>query len=85
MIVEDRYDTDAEIVSLYRVADLAWCRYAPGYDQASLVFGRALQIGVTPVLREGSVIADLARMVGSGKPVGYPAAALDALSWGGAQ
>lgn len=56
MLVEDRYVTDAEILSLYKVADLAWCRYSVDYDQASGVFGRALQTGVTPVVREGSVL-----------------------------
>jgi len=56
MIVEDRLVTDDEILSLYKVADLAWCRYAPDYDQASGVFGRALQTGVTPILRSGSLL-----------------------------
>ena len=59
MIVEDRYVTDEEILSLYKVADLAWCRYAPDYDQASGVFGRAVQTGVEPVVREGSLSAKL--------------------------
>lgn len=67
MIVEDRYVTDTEILSLYHVADMAWCCYAPNYDQASGVFGRALQTGVIPIVREGSVIADLAKMLKVGK------------------
>ena len=56
MIVEDRFVTDEEILSLYKVADCAWCRYAPGYDQASGVFGRAFQTGVEPIMRDGSVV-----------------------------
>jgi hypothetical protein len=56
MIVEDRFVSDDEILSLYKVADMAWCRYAPDYDQASGVFGRALQTGVEPLVRPGSVV-----------------------------
>ncbi|MEY8118848.1 hypothetical protein AB9F26_11345 [Falsihalocynthiibacter sp. BN13B15] len=59
MIVEDRYVSDDEILSLYRIADFAWCRYAPDYDQASGVFGRAFQTGVMPVMRKGSFIEKL--------------------------
>lgn len=59
MIVEDRFVTDDEILSLYKVADYAWCCYAPDYDQASGVFGRALQTGVEPVVRKESVLADV--------------------------
>lgn len=56
MIVEDRFVTDDEILSLYKAADMAWCCYASDYDQASGVFGRALQTGVEPVVREGSLL-----------------------------
>ena len=56
MIVEDRYVSDDEILSLYKVADQAWCRYAPEYDQASGVFGRAVQTGVEPIVNDGSVL-----------------------------
>jgi len=56
MLVEDRYVSDEEVLSLYKVADFAWCRYRPGYDQASGVFGRALQLGVTPMIRLGSLL-----------------------------
>lgn len=59
MIVEDRFVTDEEILSLYNVADFAWCRYAADYDQASGVFGRALQTGVTPIFRTSSIIENL--------------------------
>ncbi|UCU92214.1 glycosyltransferase [Hydrogenophaga taeniospiralis] len=56
VIIVDRYVTENEILSLYKVADLAWCKYATNYDQASGVFGRALQTGVSPIVREGSLI-----------------------------
>lgn len=59
MIVEDRYVSDDEILSLYRVANYAWCRYTPGYDQGSGVFGRAFQTGVSPLMRGGSFIEKL--------------------------
>lgn len=46
---------DEEILSLYKVADLVWCSDAPDDDQASGVFGRAIQTGVEPVFRKGSL------------------------------
>lgn len=70
MMVEDRFVTDDEILSLYKVADLAWCRYSPEYDQASGVFGRALQTGVEPVVREGSLLHRMKALVpGQGKDI----------------
>lgn len=59
MIVENRYITDEEILSLYKVADYAWCRYLPTYDQPSGIFGRATQTNVIPLVREGSLIEEL--------------------------
>lgn len=59
MIVEDRYVSDEEILSLYRVANYAWCRYTSDYDQGSGVFGRAFQTDVAPLMREGSFIEKL--------------------------
>lgn len=63
MLVEDRFITDDELLSLYKVADLAWCSYAPEYDQASGVFGRAIQTGVEPVVREGSFLSRFHRHI----------------------
>tara|TARA_R110002072_G_scaffold1559_3_gene12892 strand:- start:25134 stop:25715 length:582 start_codon:yes stop_codon:yes gene_type:complete len=57
MIVESRYVTDEEVLSLYKVADYSWCCYSPKYDQASGVFGRSIQTGVMPIVRRGSVIS----------------------------
>jgi hypothetical protein len=53
----DRFVSDDELAGLYAAADLVWCAYAPDYDQASGVLGRALQFGVPVVARRGSVIA----------------------------
>ena len=56
--------TDEELESLYGVADFIWACYAPEYDQASGVFGRAVQFGVTPILRKGSVLGSFASVYG---------------------
>ncbi|MES0123201.1 glycosyltransferase [Mesorhizobium sp. C420B] len=52
----DRRLTDGEWQSLYGVADAVWACYEPMYDQASGVFGRALQFGVPAIVRRGSLI-----------------------------
>jgi glycosyltransferase involved in cell wall biosynthesis len=46
-----------DLLALHGVADLVWCCYAPDYDQASGIFGRAVQTGRLVVVRRGSVIA----------------------------
>lgn len=53
----ERFVSDAELAGLYAAADLVWCGYAPDYDQASGILGRALQLGIPVVARPGSVIA----------------------------
>lgn len=63
MIVEDRFISDQELLSLYGPADFTWCVYAPDYDQASGVFGRSIQLGVVPLIRERSVLDDYANFV----------------------
>jgi hypothetical protein len=55
-ILEDRFISHEELNSLYAVSDLAWCAYSPSYDQASGIFGRAVQTGVTPIVRLGSIV-----------------------------
>lgn len=52
----DRRLTDSEWESLYGVSDAVWACYDPRYDQASGTFGRALQFGVPPIVRRGSLI-----------------------------
>jgi len=54
--VESRYLDHAELMSLYRAADAAWCCYPPERDQSSGILGRAVQFGVAPILRRGSVL-----------------------------
>lgn len=59
VIVEDRFISENELLSLYKVSDFAWCCYAKDYDQASGVFGRAIQTGVCPIVRGGSIVSQL--------------------------
>jgi hypothetical protein len=58
--VVNRFIADAELDSLYGIASLVWSCYAPDYDQASGIFGRAIQYGVPPIVREGSLISAFA-------------------------
>ncbi|QRM56456.1 hypothetical protein F3Y30_19370 [Sinorhizobium sp. BG8] len=51
----DRWLSEEEWIELYAASDLVWCLYAPGYDQASGVLGRAVQFGVPVLVREGSL------------------------------
>ena len=54
-----RFITDAELLDFYACADLVWCVYAPDYDQASGILGRAMQLGIPVVVRKGSLIQRL--------------------------
>lgn len=62
-VVFPRFVSSQELDAIYAVADLIWAGYQPGYDQASGNFGRALQLGKIPVVREGTLIARLARLI----------------------
>ncbi len=70
-IVFPRFVTSEELDAIYDVANLIWAGYQPGYDQASGNFGRALQSGKTPVVRQGTLIARLAQLMG------YPVVTMD--------
>ena len=64
MFVEDRLVSEDELISLYSVADYVWCRY----DEASAslssgVFGRAVQLQKTTVVRRGSYLHRLAKLL----------------------
>lgn len=56
-LIMDRYITDEELIATYSAADAVWCLYDPNYDQASGILGRAVQLGVVPLVRAGSVSA----------------------------
>lgn len=56
LFVEQRKLSEPEFMSLYTIADLSWCCYAPERDISSGIFGRSLQFGVPAILREGSLL-----------------------------
>ena len=60
-VVLNRFISDDELLGLYGASDLVWCCYAPNYDQASGIFGRAIQLGRTPIIRAGSLVDRLSR------------------------
>lgn len=60
-MLADRFISQEELLSLYRTADVVWAAYAPDYDQASGIFGRAFQTGRTVAVRQGAQIERLAR------------------------
>lgn len=64
-LVWDRRVSDEEILSAYCTSDIIWVHYAPGYEQASGIFGRAVQWQCRVILREGSkVVAHYAQLLG---------------------
>lgn len=60
----DRRIDDAEMRALYEIADLVWTCYAPDYNQASGIFGRAFQFGVPAVTREGAYLNTIGTEIG---------------------
>ncbi|AMA59744.1 hypothetical protein BCCGELA001_28105 [Bradyrhizobium sp. CCGE-LA001] len=59
----DRYIEPFEFFALYELANAVWSCYSPAYDQASGIFGRAFQLGVPTIVREGSYLAALSRSI----------------------
>lgn len=59
-MIIDRFIDDSELQQLYAAADLVWSAYAPDYDQASGIFGRAVQAGLPTVVRSGAYLEQLA-------------------------
>lgn len=60
----NRFIDDAELLDFYVCADLVWCAYAPDYDQASGILGRAMQLGIPVAVRGGSLIHRLCQIEG---------------------
>ena len=60
----NRFINDAELRDFYACADLVWCAYAADYDQASGILGRAMQLGIPVVVRNGSLIHRLCQIEG---------------------
>ena len=53
---QNRFVTDEELLDLYAASDVVWCAYNPGYDQASGIFGRAVQLGLPVMVRRNSFV-----------------------------
>lgn len=58
----DRFVTEEELSALYACSSLIWCAYSPEYDQASGIFGRAVQLGIPVVVRSGSLIERMCKV-----------------------
>lgn len=56
--------SDAEMAAVYAESMLIWACYDPSYDQASGIFGRAVQRGKSVVIREGSLLSKYAEKYG---------------------
>lgn len=64
MFVEDRLVSEDELISLYSVADYVWCRYDESSGSLSSgVFGRAVQLQKKTVVRRGSYLHRLAKLL----------------------
>jgi len=53
---DNRFVSDDDLISLYAASNLVWSLYAEDYDQASGIFGRAVQLGIPVIVRRGSLI-----------------------------
>ena len=62
-IAINRYIEEYEMIALYGCSDAAWACYAPSYNQASGIFGRAFQAGLPIVIRRGSLLEALSKNI----------------------
>lgn len=60
----NRFITHEELLDFYAAADIVWCAYNPGYDQASGIFGRAVQLGLPVIVRRDSYLHRLSNTSG---------------------
>tara|TARA_B110000090_G_scaffold192744_1_gene226407 strand:- start:507 stop:1508 length:1002 start_codon:yes stop_codon:yes gene_type:complete len=58
----NRFVSEEELIALYASSDLVWAFYDEEYDQASGIFGRALQFGVPSIIRSGSLVDRLCKI-----------------------
>lgn len=61
----DRFISDDELRSLYGAADVIYGVYSPSYDQASGIFGRAVQYDIPILVRRGSAVDINAQELGA--------------------
>jgi len=59
----DRMASNEELLALYQCTDYVWACYAPQYNQASGIYGRAVQFGVPTVVRSGSFLDRLSTIL----------------------
>jgi hypothetical protein len=65
MLVVDRRVSEEELLGLYGVADYVWCQYDQASSELSSgIFGRAVQLGRTAIVRDGSYLDRLAEFLG---------------------
>lgn len=62
LLLDQRIE-DNEFIHLYRRAHVIWSCYAPDYNQASGIHGRAVQLGVPVAVREGSYLEGMEKML----------------------
>jgi len=62
-VLVNRRISDEELLDFYAIADGVWCCYAPDYDQASGIFGRAVQFAKMAVVRRGSHLERFAQVL----------------------
>lgn len=63
-VSENAYISTDDIIALYSSCDLVWALYAEDYDQASGIFGRAVQFGIPVVVRKNSLIHKICELEG---------------------
>lgn len=54
-VLVDRMLSEAELLGAYAASDAVWCLYPPAGDHASGILGRAVQLGIPVVVRQGSL------------------------------
>lgn len=54
-VTVDRVVSDAELLGAYAASDAVWCHYPRTGDHASGILGRAAQLGIPVVVRQGSL------------------------------
>jgi hypothetical protein len=71
-VLIDRHVSNGDLFHLYGEANMVWSCYAKDYNQSSGIHGRAIQLGIPVLVREGSYIDSL------GKLLSYPSLPLSA-------
>ncbi len=54
-VLVDKALSDAELLGTYAASDAVWCLYPPVGDHATGILGRAVQLGIPVIVRQGSL------------------------------